>query len=229
MGIAATLFDSIRAFLISSTVPIATGPTTTGDTGLDGTEEGGDQEGDGVLRILTGLTDGDLTTGAGSATTASFSGLLTGPFLGFPTGFSTTFTLVTGPFSLNVFGSISGFFSISILASIFLSLTIAFDSIFDLAPLSENGNIVGASLLLVMPSGVPLILFSTLGVFGSSVRVFSLSEYTSNESSGLAKFPAPNVSGDSSVPGGSTFLYGVPGLRYGVDLIFWGTGYLAIF
>ena len=86
----------MRAFLISSTVPIATGPTTTGDTGLDGTEEGGDQEGDGVLRILTGLTDGDfdgdLTTGAGGAATASFtgfswgflvisnSGLFAGPF-----------------------------------------------------------------------------------------------------------------------------------------------------
>ena len=137
----------MRAFLISSTVPIATDPTTTGDTGLDGTEEGGDQEGDRVLTGLTGdgVLTGDLTIGAGGATAASFigflwgflvhsSGLLTGLFLGFPTSFSTTFTLVSGPFSLNFFDSPSGLFSISILASIFLSLTIAFDSIFDLAP-----------------------------------------------------------------------------------------------
>ena len=38
MGIAATLFDSIRAFLISSTVPIATDPTN-GAKGLNGGDE----------------------------------------------------------------------------------------------------------------------------------------------------------------------------------------------
>ena len=57
MGIAATLFDSIRAFLISSTVPIATGPTAMGNTGLEGTEEGGELSGDGGPGVLTGLID----------------------------------------------------------------------------------------------------------------------------------------------------------------------------
>ena len=64
IGIAATLFDSMSAFLISFTVPIATGPTTAGDIGLDGVDEGSVLKGDGVL---TGLTDrdldGDLTMG----------------------------------------------------------------------------------------------------------------------------------------------------------------------
>ena len=183
MGIAATLFDSIRAFLISSTVPIATGPATMGDTGLDGTEEGGDLKGGGVLTgLIDGDFDGDLTTGAGSATTASFngfswgflvasnlfpvtSGLLTGPFFGFPISFPIISTLVSGPFSLNFFESVCDFFSISISASIFFSLTIAFDSIFGFVPLSVNGKIVGASFLFVMPSGVSLIFFSNLGVW----------------------------------------------------------------
>ena len=41
----------------------------------------------------------------------------------------------------------------------------------------------------------------------------------------LSKIPAPNVSGAiSSVPGGSTFLYGVPGLRYGLGLNCLGNG-----
>ena len=96
-----------------------------------------------------------------------------GPFPGLTTGFSIISTFVSGPFSFNFspnfFGFTGGFFSLSILASIsiFLSLTIAFDSIFDFVPLSVNGKIVGANFLLVMPSGVPLTLFSSLGFFGS--------------------------------------------------------------
>ena len=107
-----------------------------------------------------------------------------------------------------------GLFSISFLISrsIFLSLTITFDSIFEFVSLSVNGKIVGANFLFVMPSGISPISFSTLGVLGSSVKVLSLSESTSNESSALVKIPDPNVSGTNSVPGRSTFLYGVPGL-----------------
>ena len=222
MGIAATLFDSIRAFLISSTVPIATGPTTTGDTGLAGTEEGGELKGDGVLTgLIDGDFDGDLTNGAGGAATASFngfswgflvtsnlfpvtSGLLTGTFPWVPYQFSNYLYLGLWTFSLNFFGSVSGLFSISISASIFFSLTIALHSIFDFVPLSVNGKIVGANFLFVMPSGVSLIFFSNLGVLGSSVKVLSLSESISNESSALSKIPAPNVSG--SISGRSTFL-----------------------
>ena len=40
IGITATLFDSIRAFLISSTVPIATG-SMNGNKELNGGDEGG--------------------------------------------------------------------------------------------------------------------------------------------------------------------------------------------
>ena len=44
-----------------------------GDTGLDGTDEGGDQEGDDVLTGLTGgVLTGDLSIGAGGATSACF-------------------------------------------------------------------------------------------------------------------------------------------------------------
>ena len=219
-----------------------------GDIGLDGIDEDDVLKGDGVLTGLTGGDlGGDLTTGAGGAAAASFngfswgilvasnlfsvtSGLFTGPFPGLPTGFSIISTFVSGAFSFfnfspNFFGFTGGFFSISILASIFLSLTIAFDSIFDFVPLSVNGKIVGANFLFVMPSGIPLMLFSNLGVFGSSVKVLSLSESTSNESSDLSKIPAPNVSGtNSSVPSRSTFLYGVPGLQYGVGLSLLGNG-----
>ena len=63
ISIAATLFDSIRTFLISSTIPMATG-SINGDIGLGG-EVGG---------VLTGLTEGDLTTGTmtgGSANRSS--------------------------------------------------------------------------------------------------------------------------------------------------------------
>ena len=58
------------------------------------------------------------------------------------------------------------------------------------------------------------MFFSNLGLFGSSVKVLSLSGSTSNELSALAKIPPPHVSGAFSilVPDGSTFLYGVPGL-----------------
>ena len=56
------------------------------------------------------------------------------------------------------------------------------------------------------------MFFSNLGVLGSSVKVLSLIESISNESSVLAKIPTPNVSVMVSVPGGSTFLYRVPGL-----------------
>ena len=133
-------------------------------------------------------------------------------------------TFVPGPFSFNFspnfFGFTGGFFSISTLASIsiFLSLTIAFDSIFDFVLLSVNGKIVGANFLLIMPSGIPLVLFSNLGVFGS-IKVLSLSGSTSNESSDFSRIPAPNVSGtNASVPSGSTFLYRVPGLCHmGLD------------
>ena len=98
MGLAlpATLFDSIRAFLISSTVPIATGPTNSAK-GLVG-EEGG------VLTGLSdGLFDGDLTTGVlttGTFTVSSYGGSgvtrtgLTG--IGLTCGFSATLDFFSG-------------------------------------------------------------------------------------------------------------------------------------
>ena len=75
--------------MISSTVPIATGPTTTGDTGLDGVDEGGVLKGDGVLIGLAGgVLTGDLTIGAGSAGGAGREGgAATASFNGFSWGF----------------------------------------------------------------------------------------------------------------------------------------------
>ena len=64
--------------------------------------------------------------------------------------------------------------------SIFLSLTITFDFVLGFVPLSVNGRTVGANFLFVMPSGVSPGFFSNLGVLGSSVKVLSLSESTSN-------------------------------------------------
>ena len=192
--------------------------------------------------VLTGLKDGvldrDLTTGAGDAAAASVRGpscsfsvsfvFFTGPFPGLPTSFSIISTLVSGPFSFNFFGSAIGLFSISILVSIsiFLSLTTAFDSIFDFGSL-VNGKTTGTNFLFVMPSGVPLIHFSNLGVFGSSIKVLSLSASTSNESSGLAKIPAANVSGFVLYLADQPFykVYPVCGMEWGLPL---GTDYLAI-
>ena len=191
-----------------------------GDTRLEGVDEGGVLKGDGVLTGLAGgVITGDLTIGAGGAGGAGREGGATTASLnGFSRGFTVASAHFSAPFSkflANFFGFTSSFFSLSFLGSrsIFLSLTIAFDSIFGFVALSVKGKIVGAHFLFVTPSGVSLMFFLKLGVLGSSVKVLSLSESTSNESSALAKIPAPNVSGaNSSVPGGSTFLYGVPGL-----------------
>ena len=156
MGIAATLLDSIRAFLISSTVPMATGPIN-GDMGLGGKEGG----------VLTGLSDGDLTTGT---MTGSFDAVPCGRMGAAGAGLTGNFSGALGPLS----GS------------------------------APNGRITGANFLFVIPLGISLIVHFA-GSLGSSVRVLSLSESISNESSVLSKIPV-------SLLGRSTFLYGVPGL-----------------
>ena len=152
----ATLFDSIRAFLISSTVPMATGPVK-GDKRLGGKEGG----------VLTGLSGGDLTTctmtGAFAAPACSRTGAA-------GAGLTGDFSDVLGP----------------------------------LSQYAPNGKITDANCHFVMPSGVSLILHFGVSL-GSSVNVHSLSESMSNESSVLSKIPV-------SLPGRSTFQYGVPGL-----------------
>ena len=60
--------------------------------------------------LAEGVLDGDLTTGAGSATAASLMGFLwgfsvsfasfTGPFPGLPSGFSIISIFLSGPFLL---------------------------------------------------------------------------------------------------------------------------------
>ena len=138
---------------------------------------------------LERLSDGGLTIGAFGALAASLIGLLC--------GFSVLLDFVLGffpGFSSNFFGFASGLFSVSfpVLISSFLSLTIAFVSIFGSLPVSlPNGKTTGTNFLFVMPSGVSLMFFSNLGVWlltvwvlgslGSSVKVLSLSESTSNE------------------------------------------------
>ena len=132
-----------------------------GDTGLDGVDEGSVLKGDGVLIGLAGgVITGDLTIGASGAGGAVGEG-------GAPTtslnGFSRVFTVASAHFSApfskfppNFFRFTSGSFSLSFLGSrsIFLSLTIAFDSIFGFVALSVKGKIVGANFLFVTPSGV---------------------------------------------------------------------------
>ena len=164
MDIAATLFDSIRAFLISSTVPMATG-TINGDIGLDGREGG----------VLTVLLCGGLTTGTKVGSFATLAG--GGPGVA-GAGLTSDLSGNFGPFS---------------------------------GP-ALNGKITGANFLFVMPTGISPIL--NFGVFlGSSVNVLSLSESISNESSVLSsKISLSLMSGRVSQYGGSTFLYGVPGL-----------------
>ena len=142
--------------------------------------------------LADGLLDGDLTIGA-SALSWGSTGI---------TGSVLTDTGLTCGFSATL-----GFFSV--LSSSFFEL-INFAPVLVLGPLPitvSNGNTTGTNFLFAIVLGVSLLFITNLGVLGSlgsSVKVLSLSESISNESSALSKIPVSRVS--VSLPGGSTFL-----------------------